>query len=45
MAVYSYADRIMVEFSDKSRASYSRKRYGTLIDKIVELSVKENRKI
>lgn len=35
----------MVQFSDKTRASYSVKRYGSLLDKIAELSEKEDRKI
>lgn len=43
--IYKYADRYMVEFDNKSRASYSRKRYGPLLDKIAELSLSENKKI
>ena len=43
--VYRYENRIMVEFSNKKRASYSRKRYGELLEKIVELSVFLDKKI
>lgn len=43
--IYKYADRYVVEFDNKSRASYSRKRYGPLLDKIAELSLSENKKI
>lgn len=42
---YDYADRVMVVFSDGSRASYARKRYGDLLDKIVKLSEWLDRKI
>lgn len=35
----------MVVFNDKSRASYSKLRYGPLLDKICEQSIQEDKKI
>lgn len=43
--IYKYADRYMVEFKNRTRASYSKKRYGELLEKIAILSEKEDRKI
>ena len=43
--IYKYDTRYIVQFSDKTKASYSKQRYGILIDKIAELSEKEDRKI
>lgn len=43
--VYFYENRVMVEFTNKTRASYSRKRYGPLLNKVVQLSVLLDRKI
>lgn len=43
--IYNYETRIVVEFSNKKRASYSKKRYGELLDKVVDLSILLDRKI
>ena len=43
--VWYYNDKAVIQFNDKTRASFSRKRYGTLFDKVVNLSLKEDRKI
>ena len=43
--IYSYSNRVMVQFKDGSRASYSRLRYGPLLDKLVQLSVQEDKKV
>lgn len=42
---YEYQDRIVLQFSDGKRASYSRKRYGLLIEDIVDQSIKLDKKI
>ena len=43
--IYRYKTRNMVEFSDGSRASYSKKRYEPLLEKICKLAEDLNRKI
>jgi hypothetical protein len=43
--IYKYPNRYIVQFSDGSRASYSIKRYGELIEKISRLSEKLDKKI
>lgn len=43
--IYKYDTRTMVQFTDGTRASYSTKRYGTLLDKIVSKSVELDKKI
>lgn len=43
--IYKYETRYIIEFSDKTRASYSIKRYGPLIEPLVKLAEKEDRKI
>ena len=43
--IYKYKDRYIVEFSNKTRASYSKKRYGELLEKITSQSEKEDIKI
>lgn len=43
--IYRYADRYIVEFKNRTRASYSKKRYGELLEKIAILSEKEDKKI
>lgn len=43
--IYKYNTRNIVCFQDKSRASYSKIRYGVLLDKISELAEKEDKKV
>lgn len=43
--IYKYDTRIMVQFTNGTRASYSVKRYGTLLDRIVSQSVELDKKI
>ena len=43
--IYKYTDRYIVEFKNKTRASYSRKRYGELLELVCSLSEKEDKKI
>jgi len=43
--IYEYDSRFVIEFSNKNRVSYSKKRYGKLIDSLVEQSIKEEKKI
>ncbi len=43
--IYRYEERNMVQFLDGSRASYSKKRYGLLLEKITVLSEQLDRKI
>lgn len=45
MKKYEYKDRVIIEFDDKKRISYNRKKYGLLLNKIVEQAMKEQRKI
>lgn len=42
---YEYDSRVVVEFSDKTRASYSRKRYGALLEEVVKQSLEKDHKI
>lgn len=43
--IYKYDTRYIVEFNNKTRASYSKQRYGPLIDKITEQAIQEDHKI
>lgn len=43
--IYEYDTRTMVEFSNGKRASYSKNRYGTLLNKVVDLSVSIDEKV
>ena len=43
--IYEYSERTMVQFKNGKRASYSVKRYGSLLKKIVDQSVSLDRKI
>lgn len=43
--IYEYETRTMVEFSDGSRASYSAKRYGDLLEDVVRQSYDQDEKI
>ena len=43
--IYKYTDRYIVEFKNKTRASYSKKRYGDLLELVCSLSEKEDKKI
>lgn len=43
--IYKYDSRYIVEFSNKTRASYSAKRYGPLLENITKQAEKEDRKI
>ena len=43
--IYKYETRYIVEFSNKSRASYSRQRYGPLLELVTQQAIKEDRKI
>lgn len=43
--IWEYDSRFVVEFDDKSRASYSKQRYGPLAEPLANLSLKENKKI
>ena len=43
--IYKYNTRNIVCFQNKSRASYSKIRYGVLLDKISELAEKEDKKV
>lgn len=43
--IYKYDSRYIVEFSNKTRASYSAKRYGPLLENITIQAEKEDRKI
>lgn len=36
--IYKYKNRYIVEFKNKSRASYSSKRYGVLLESICQLA-------
>ena len=36
--IYRYSTRNIVKFKNGKRASYSAKRYGTLLEKVTELS-------
>jgi len=45
MAVYYYKERVMVEFSQKKRASFSRAGYGELLEQVIKQSVEADRKI
>lgn len=42
---YSYETRIILEYSDKTRASFSRKRYDPLLEKVVSLSGELDKKL
>lgn len=43
--IYKYNTRNIVCFQNKSRASYSKIRYGELLDKVSELAEQEDKKI
>ena len=43
--VYYYQDRAIVALTNGSRLSYSRKRYGSLFDRVICLSEQKNEKI
>lgn len=43
--VYRYSTRNIVKFSDGSRASYSKKRYGPLLENVCELAEFLDRKV
>jgi hypothetical protein len=43
--IYKYDTRYIVEFKDKTRASYSAKRYGPLLELVTQQAEKEDRKI
>lgn len=43
--IYKYDTRYIVEFSNKTRASYSAKRYGPLLELVTQLAIKEDRKV
>lgn len=43
--IYEYDTRIMLEFNDGSRASYSKQRYGKLLDNVVAQSYNQDEKI
>lgn len=43
--IYRYETRNMVEFKDGSRASYSKKRYGPLLEKVCKLAEELDRKV
>lgn len=45
MMVYYYANRVIVEYSDKTRASYSNCRYGTLLEEIIQQTIELDYKI
>lgn len=45
MKKYEYKDRIILEFDNKKRVSYNRKKYGPLLEKIVNLSMELQTKI
>lgn len=36
MKIYEYKTRIIIEFNDRTRASYSKNRYGDLLNLVVE---------
>lgn len=43
--IYKYDTRYIVEFKDKTRASYSAKRYGPLLELVTQQAEQEDRKI
>ena len=43
--IYEYDTRIMLEFNDGSRESYSKQRYGKLLDNVVAQSYNQDEKI
>lgn len=43
--IYKYDTRYIVEFNDKTRASYSKLRYGPLLEKVTQLALEEDHKI
>ena len=43
--IYRYDTRNIVKFKNGKKASYSAKRYGTLLEKVTELSHSLNKKI
>ena len=43
--IYKYEERVIVQFSDGTRANYSRGIYGDLLDKTVQLSYSLDKKI
>lgn len=43
--IYKYEDRYIVVFQDNTRASYSKKRYGELLEKVTQQAEKENKKV
>ena len=45
MPVYYYKERVMVEFPDRKRASFSRTGYGPLLEHVVKQSIEEGKKI
>ena len=45
MKKYEYNDRIILEFDNKKRANYSKKKYGLLLERTVSLSMKLQTKI
>ena len=36
MKRYDYEDRIILEFDNKKRVNYNRKKYGPLLEKVIE---------
>lgn len=43
--VYKYDTRYIVEFNDKTRASYSKLRYGPLLEKVTQQALEEDHKV
>lgn len=45
MKCYSYSDRVIIEFDDRTRVGYNRKKYGDTLPNVVNQTLSEKRKI
>jgi len=45
MKIYRYEERTIIEFDDKTRASYNKKKFGDIYELLLEQSINEGRRL